>query len=535
MEALRYVVVLAALSLLLVGCADVRSEGVENKAQEERPNLVIILADDLGYSDVGAYGSEIETPHLDRLAENGLRFRQFYNAARCCPTRASLLTGLYPHQAGMGAMVSAVDEEPEPGPYQGFLNDQSVTLAEVLGEAGYRTYMSGKWHVGERPEHWPTKRGFDRYWGLISGASSYFEIITEQPRLRQIALDGKPWSPPDSGFYMTDATSDFAVDFLEAHAEEHEEKSFFLYLAYTAPHWPLHALPEDIAKYEGRYDAGWEALREERYRRMQAINLLGEQHVLSPRPATVPRWADADSTLEWARRMEVYAAMVDRMDQGIGRVLAQLEAMGADENTLVLFLSDNGASPEDITGRNLNNPDVPIGLRGSYVAYREPWANASNTPFRLYKSWTQEGGIATPLIAHWPQGIQTSGGFSDETGHVIDFMATALDLAGTAYPDSVDGRPITPLEGKSLAPIFQNGERDGHDVLYWEHIGNKAVRQGDWKLAYDARRSEQWGLYNLAEDPTELHDLSEAHPEKRQELMELYEAWAGRIGVAGEE
>ena len=525
MKALRLSAVLPLMALMLVGCG----------REEEPPNLVIILADDMGYSDVGAYGGEIETPALDRLAEGGLRFRQFYNAARCCPTRASLLTGLYPHQAGMGRMVSAVGQPIEAGPYQGFLADSSVTLAEALGQAGYRTYMSGKWHVGERPEHWPTKRGFDRYWGLISGASSYFEVIRDQPRHRQIALDGEPWSPPDSGFYMTTATTDWAVDFLQQHAEEAPDDPFFLYVAYTAPHWPLHALPEDIAKYEGRYDLGWDSLRAERYERMQAMGLLDERHVLSPRPATVPAWEDATDHDDWARRMEVYAAMIDRMDQGIGRVMDQLEAMGADENTLVLFLSDNGACAESIEGRNLHNPDVPIGQRGSYVAYKEPWANVGSTPFRLYKQWTHEGGIATPLIAHWPAGIEAPGRLTDATGHVIDFMATALDLAGTAYPDSSNGRPTPPLEGKSLAPVFQNEDREGHDALFWEHFDNRAVRQGDWKLAYDARRAQAWGLYNLAEDPTELNDLSEEHPEKRDELMALYEAWAERTGVYEEE
>ena len=264
------------------------------------------------------------------------------------------------------------------------------------------------------------------------------------------------------------------------------------------------------------------------------MGLLEERHVLSPRPATVPAWEDAENHADWARRMEVYAAMIDRMDQGIGRVMDQLEAMGASENTLVLFLSDNGACAESIEGRSLNNPDVPIGAPGSYVAYKEPWANVGSTPFRLYKQWTHEGGIATPLIAHWPAGIQDPGRLTDETGHVIDFMATALDLAGTAYPDSMDGRPIKPLEGKSLAPIFRSGSREGHDVLFWEHFGNRAVRQGDWKLAYDARRAEKWGLYNLAEDPTELHDLSEAYPEKREELLALYEAWAEEVGVRAE-
>ncbi|RMH61304.1 MAG: arylsulfatase [Bacteroidetes bacterium] len=510
-----------AVSLLLApGCTP----------SPERPNIVIILADDLGYSDIGAYGGEVRTPHLDALAQNGVRFTQFYNAARCCPTRASLLTGLYPHQAGMGGMVSSLGSEPEPGPYQGYLSDQSVTIAEVLKQAGYRTYMSGKWHVGEKPEHWPRRRGFDRYFGLISGASSYYEIITDQPRVRQMALDDAPWTPPAEGFYMTDAFTDYAVRFLDEHADEHAGEPFFLYLAYTAPHWPLHALPEDIARYQGRYDIGWDSLRAERHARMQAMGLLDARHALSPRPPSVPAWADATDRADWARRMEVYAAMIDRMDQGIGRVIEALEARGLRENTLVLFLSDNGGCAENIEGRNLHDPSVPIGARGSYVAYREPWANASNTPFRRYKQWTHEGGIATPLIAHWPAGLVDPGRIEPHVGHVIDLMATALDLAGVPYPDSLDGRAIRPLQGRSLLPVLRATPAENHEVLYWEHLGNRAVRQGPWKLVW-AREVGAWELYRLDEDPTELRDLAERYPEQVQALERLWLDWAEDVGV----
>ena len=497
----------------------------------ERPNVVIILVDDMGYSDIGAYGGEIATPNLDNLAENGLRFRHFYNAARCCPTRAALLTGQYPHLAGMGRMVSSLGSDPTLGPYQGFLNDQSVTLAELLGGAGYRTYMSGKWHVGEKPEHWPRQRGFDRYFGLISGASSYYEIIKDQPRVRRMALDDEAWEPPAEGFYMTDAFTERAVGFLRDHQADHAETPFFLYLAYTAPHWPLHALPEDIAKYQDRYAIGWDSLRAERHRRMLEMGVIDERYALSPRPASIPAWEDAEDKDDWALRMAVYAAMIDRVDQGIGAVLETLGAMDALDNTLVLFLSDNGGCAEGIEGRQLHNPEAEIGTRGSYVAYKEPWGNASNTPFRLYKQWTHEGGIATPLIAHWPRGIAQPGRFTDEVGHVIDVMSTISEIAGVAYPDSLDGRPVHPPQGKSLAPLFaQDQSLDEERTLFWEHIGNRAVRQGKWKLSYD-RRAEVWELYDLDADPTELHDLSADNPEQARQLEALWQAWAEDIGV----
>lgn len=497
----------------------------------ERPNVVIILVDDMGYSDIGAYGGEIATPNLDRLAENGLRFRHFYNTGRCCPTRASLLTGLYPHQAGMGRMVSSLGSDPTLGPYQGFLNDQSVTLAELLGGTGYRTYMSGKWHVGEKPEHWPRQRGFDRYFGLISGASSYYEVIKDQPRVRQMVLDDERWEPPAEGFYMTDAFTERAVEFLQDHQADYAETPFFLYLAYTAPHWPLHALPADIAKYQGRYAIGWDSLRAERYQRMRAMGVIDERFALTPRPPSIPAWKDADNKEDWALRMAVYAAMLDRVDQGIGDVLTTLEAMEAFDNTLVLFLSDNGGCAESIEGRQLHNPEAAIGARGSYVAYKEPWGNASNTPFRLYKQWVHEGGIATPLIAHWPQGIAQPGRILDDVGHVIDLMTTVGEVTEVTYPDSLEGRPLIPPQGKSMAPLFANTQPLAEDrTLYWEHIGNRAVRQGNWKLVWD-RRQEVWELYDLDADPTELNNLAAERPEEVQRLQALWDAWAEDVGV----
>jgi arylsulfatase len=513
-----------ALMLQLPSCADFKKPAIE------RPNIVVIMVDDMGYSDISSYGGEIETPNLDRLAENGLRFTAFYNAARCCPTRASLLTGLYPHQTGMGAMVSSVKSDPEPGPYQGFLNPRCVTIAEVLRSAGYRTYMSGKWHVGEKPEHWPRKRGFDRYFGLISGASSYYEIIKDQPRIRQMVLDDDPWKPPEEGFYMTDAFSDHAVRCIREHRESHPKDPFFLYLAYTAPHWPLHALPEDIAKYQSRYEDGWDALRAERHRRMLEMGIIDERYVLSPTPPSIPAWEDAEDKDDWQRRMAVYAAMIDRADQGIGQLVSTLEEMEALDNTLVLFLSDNGGCAESVEGRNLHTPGVPVGERGSYVAYKEPWANVSNTPFRLYKQWTHEGGIATPLIAHWPAGIIQPGRISDAVGHVIDIVPTILDVARVPYPDSFDGRSILQLAGQSLSPVFKGMKPMSREALYWEHIGSRAVRQGRWKLVMD-RRTKAWELYNLDADPTELNNLAEKHPERVRSLAASWERWAERVGL----
>ncbi len=483
------------------------------------PNIVVILADDLGYSDIGAYGGEIHTPNLDSLAYGGVRFRQFYNAGRCCPTRAALLTGRYPHAVGMGRMVSALNSSPESGPYQGYLSEQAETLAEMLRTAGYKTYMSGKWHVGEKPEHWPRQRGFDRYFGLISGASSYFEIIRDQPRVRQMALDDEPWMPPDSGFYMTDAFTDWAVAYLKGHQVG---SPFFLYLAYTAPHWPLHALPEDIAKYADRYDAGWDVLRDERYARQLALGLIDSSWVLSPRPPNLPAWDDEPDQANWARRMAVYAAMVDRMDQGIGRVVDILRSMNALDNTLIVFLSDNGGCAESVDGRNLHDPTTRVGDRGSYQAYGEAWANASNTPLRLYKQWVHEGGIATPFIVHWPHGIAGPGRITDSPGHVIDLMATIGDLAG-ANMETMDGQSLVPVLSDASAAIPDR-------TLYWEHIGNRAIRRGDWKLVSD-RRTGEWELFNLATDPTELHDLATRHPDMVHRLAEAWQTWADSIGV----
>lgn len=513
---------LLLFTYLLLAC---QSEKVQQPTPDPRPNILLIMADDMGYSDLGCYGSEISTPNLDGLATSGVAFRHFYNTARCCPTRASLLTGLYPHEAGMGAMVSSVNSDPKPGAYQGYLNDQCLTLAELLQPAGYATYMSGKWHVGEKPEYWPTKRGFDKYFGLISGGSSYYEIVTDQPRVRQMAYNDQPWTPPKEGFYMTDALSDSASSFLLQHLSQKSDQPFFMYLAYTAPHWPLHALPEDIARYQGRYDGGWETLQEERYLRMQKEGMIDTSFQLPPWEEDIPEWNQRDTSLHWERRMEVYAAMIDRMDQGLGRVFETLQSNDAWENTLVIFLSDNGGSPENITGRKLNDPDVEIGLPGSYAAYRKPWSIASNTPFRRYKRHVEEGGIASPLLLHWPKGIDATDERIDTYAHVVDIYPTITELAQANYPDSVRS-----LRGTNLLPIVKGEAELSSRPLFWEHIGHQAMRQGKWKIVSKAP-AYQWSLYDMQQDPTELNDVSAEFPKVLNQMSQTYEEWAEEVEV----
>ncbi|WP_222867766.1 arylsulfatase [Sphingobacterium phlebotomi] len=495
----------------------------------DRPNIILIMADDMGYADLGCYGSEIHTPNLDQLAGDGLQFRSFYNATRCCPSRAALLTGLYPHEAGMGKMVSNAGSTPKPGPYQGFLNEQSVTLAEVLKEAGYKTYMAGKWHVGERPEHWPRQRGFDHYFGLISGASSYFELV-EEPRKRQMVHEDELWFPPTENFYMTDAFTDTALSFLEKHNRKEQDKPFFLYLAYTAPHWPLHALEEDIERYDGMYDKGWEHIRRQRYERMQKLGIIDGRHKLSASPTEIPRWESLDNPVAWADRMEVYAAMVDRMDQGIGRIVATLKKQGKLNNTLIVFLSDNGASAENIDGRKLHDPCAKVGRPGSYLAYDEPWANVSNTPYRKYKSWTEEGGIITPFIVHWPDGTHKRQHHqTNAVGHITDIMPTCIDIAGANYPEKFKGHAIKNMRGVSLLPVFK-GDTGAERILYWEHFGKWAIRDGDWKLVGgDADGNVR--LFNMQDDPVEQHDLSQQEPAMVDKMKRAYDNWAMGVGV----
>lgn len=504
------------------------------------PNIVVILCDDMGYSDIGCYGGEIQTPALDRLAAKGLRFRQFYNTARCCPSRASLLTGLYPHQAGLGNMVSETDRRG----YEGYLTNRGVTTAEVLRERGYATRMVGKWHVTpmdrktNQPGHreaLPLQRGFDRFYGTVAGAGNYYYPNGLMRDNEVIEAED-----PDH-FYYTDAISDQAVTWIRECGAA--SKPLFMEVAYTAPHWPLHALEADIAKYADRYRAGWDALREERYARMNQLGVLAKPWRLSPRPDSVPAWKDAPDK-EWEiRRMAVYAAMIDRMDQGIGRIVSALETHGVFDNTLLLFLADNGGCNEgmDVKGgsgataveRGLargwamkggNDPSVMPGPKETFQSYGGAWALASNTPFRKYKKWTHEGGISTPLIACWPDRLRNTGGFNDCVGHIIDIAPTCIEAGGGVYPEEFQGHKVLPQEGKSLVPVFDSGVRKGHDQIGWEHVGNRALREGDWKLV--AEEDGPWELYDLSQDRTELDDLSSKDPKRAKKMMARWERWA---------
>jgi arylsulfatase A-like enzyme len=511
------------------------------------PNIVLILNDDMGFSDIGCYGGEVDTPNLDRLAKGGVRFSQFYNTARCSPSRASLLTGLHPHQTGIGVLTYNMGPEG----YAGDLNKRCVTIAEVLKGSGYRSYLSGKWHVANNlvkpTDSWPLQRGFDEFYGTIIGAGSFYDPNTLTRGNDNIEHEAK-----EPGFFYTDAISDNAVAFIKKHRREHAGKPFFQYVAYTAPHWPLHAHDEDIAKYKGKFDKGWDKLREERLRRLVQRGVLDKAWPLSERDPTQPAW-DLAQHKEWLLRcMEVYAAQIDRMDQGIGRILRTLEEQGELDNTLVIFLSDNGACAEDIpddltidelvnrlmiakektrTGEPVqfgNDPAVMPGPENTYQSYGRAWANLSNSPFRLYKHWIHEGGISTPLIVHWPQGIKDRNAVRHTPGYLPDIMATILEATGAKYPQSFNGNAVEPLEGHSLLPAF-NGAKADRPPMFWEHEGNAAVRIGKWKLV--RKYPDPWELYDMELDRTELNDVSAQHPDRVKDMLAQYQAWAQRCGV----
>lgn len=517
---------------------------------DARPNMVLILADDLGFSDIGCYGSEIETPNIDRLAYNGVRFTQMYNCARCCPSRASLLTGLYPHQAGIGHMTQGVKKRIPS--YQGYLRDDCVTIAEALKAGGYNTGMVGKWHVGgwydiQHPETWrpgtpgyptPTQRGFDKFYGILEGASSYYNPHTLMDDDNFIMVSA------DEEYYFTDAISEKAVEMIR---DFHQQGTpFFLYIAYTAPHWPLHALPEDIEKYRGKYLKGWDEVRNERYERLIEMGIIDRRWRLSPRNLDAPPWEKAKYKAWEDARMATYAAQIDRMDQGIGKIMAELGKLGLEKNTLVIFLSDNGGCAELLKENGWverfvlptrkgepvrvgNDPEIMPGPEDTYMSYGLNWANVSNTPFLLFKHWVHEGGISTPAVFYWPARVKEPGRLAHEPVHFIDVMATCLDAAGLSYPKEFNGRTITPLEGESLVPILHGENWKREKPLFWEHEGNRAVRWGEWKLVrlYPGR----WELYNIQEDRTELNDLAGRNPKKVKELEALYDEWADRCGV----
>lgn len=500
---------------------------------QERPNIILILADDMGFSDVGCYGGEIETPILDALAKNGIRYKQFYNAARCCPTRASLLTGLHPHQAGMGWMAAADLGTPA---YQGNLNNESVTIAEVLKESGYKTYMTGKWHLssdrktdGQVKDNWPTQRGFDRFFGIVPGAANYFTPFVYSNNERYKA-------PNDPNYYLTDAISDTSVRYMEEHLAKDNQQPFFMYVAYNAPHWPLHAPKEAIIKYKEFYKQGWDKLRKVRFEKQQNMGLFPAHTILSPRDNQVDAWESLSDKAkeEMADRMAIYAAQVDIMDQGIGRIVQSLRDNNQLENTIILFLSDNGACAEYISSGKSKATD---GTADTYESYRIAWANLSSTPFREYKHFTHEGGIATPLIVYWPKGINPAlkNSFAAGYGQLTDIMATCIEVADAKYPMTYKENIIKPLEGKSLVPHF-TGHDNNKGKMYWEHEANIALRDGKWKIVtktpedstFDSKKIE---LFDVDDDPTEQVNLALKYPSKVEQMYSDWLIWANRVEV----
>jgi len=532
--------------LVAIAFAEIISHLSAAESQVRRPNILLILADDLGFSDIGCYGAEIATPNLDQLASEGTRFTQFYNGARCCPTRASLLTGLYPHQAGVGGMAGGGRGGRG---YEGHLTDRCVTIPETLKSAGYNTYMVGKWHLGRNPN--PVERGFDEFYGMLGGFNTFWE---ERPHYSRLPEDHARREYAPGKFYSTDVFGDYALDFI-ADARK-DSKPWFMYLAFNAAHFPLHAPESEIAKYEKIYTQGWDKIREQRLEKQKQLGIVPKATELTPRgfiPANAynkrTEWADkynpewdslpADRRADLARRMAVYAAMIDRMDQNIGRVLADLRKNKELDNTLVIFLSDNGAcaewdpygfdgnsGPHNVlhTGDDLKK----IGAPESYVSYGSGWANAGNTPWRLYKHYDYEGGISAPCIVRWPAAIKHPGGMNNTVSDIIDFMPTFLELAGAQYPKTVADKPILPMEGRSLIPVLE--EKPVADrPIFFEHEGNRAMRDGQWKLV--ALGSGPWELYDFTHDRSELHDVAAKHPDIVARMSKAWNEWAARCMV----
>lgn len=459
---------------------------------DERPNIIIMMLDDLGYSDIGCYGGEIKTPHIDKLAADGLRFRNFYNTAKCHSSRVSLLTGLYSDQAGDHKM------------------ERGVTIPEVLKSSGYTTSMVGKWHLAGEP----TERGFSKYFGHLSGATNFFKGDGT------FRLNGEKWAEFDKDFYTTDANIKFAKQFLTESINESPEKPFFLYIAHNAPHFPLHVRKEDFDKYKGVYEKGWDKIRASRLAKQLEINLIPQHWKPAPRPQLVPAWDSlTDKEKLWdVRRMMAYAGMVDRVDQTTGDLINFLKEKKIYDNTIIMICADNGACPFDRTKRGEKDPWDP----DSYWCYDTGWSHVGNTPFRLHKQNQHAGGISSPLIVSWPDKInaKTKGSITTQRAHLIDFMATCVDLGKATYPETIHNRKVLPYEGISLAPIFLGKQRKPHDDLFFRFSSNRAIIQGDWKLV--THRASTWELYNIAKDGTEMNDLTTQHPEKVKQLSELW-------------
>ena len=557
------------LSFLLVINHSSIAKADQPKLAGARPNIIVILADDVGYSDIGCYGSEIETPNLDALAKTGIRFTQFYNTARCCPTRAALLTGLYAHQAGIGHMVDGAGPKLGVPAYAGELSHHAVTIAEVLKPSGYSSYVSGKWHVTGKTapanlsakRNWPLQRGFDRFYGTIHGAGSFFDPNTLTRDNQSIS----PFADSDyqpTEYYYTDAIGDHASKFITDHAKRKPDNPFFLYVAFTAAHWPMHAKEADIAKYKGRYDHGYDAIRAARLKKMEQLGLLDSRWQISRQAGD---W-DQVKNKEWETRcMEVFAAMLDSMDQSIGRLVNTLKQNDQYENTLILYLQDNGGCAEAL-GRNGNfqpkadGPTLPRmandalqpsmipkqtrdgfpvrqgtgvmpGAADTYISYGQGWANVSNTPFREYKHWQHEGGISSPLIAHWPKGIsqERQGNLESRPSHLIDVMATCVDVTGATYPTDFESNTIEPMQGLSFASTFTNQDSLRSHPIFWEHEGNRAVRVGNWKLV--SKHPGDWELYEVVSDRTEMTNIASEQPHRVAEMSSLWNEWAQRVGV----
>jgi len=548
----------------------------QNKS--ERPNILLIMADDLGYSDLGCYGGEIQTPNLDGLAEDGIRFTQMYNSARSCPSRASLLTGVYPHQSGIGSFVGNRPDAPRG--YRGSLHSNVVTVAEVLKQAGYRTFMSGKWHVNDPV---PTEQGFEEFYGFTHG----YAVDCWNPRMMIRLPEGRPDHNYEEGeFFATHALTDYALKFIQQSKKQTPGKPWFTYVAYQAPHFPVQAPQKDIEKYKDTYKPGWDALRKARLERMKKMGLVEEDTELSPRSSvpipdmardhgvpgdlkTNPPWKDIpdDRQADLARRMAVYAGMVDNMDQNIGRLTGYLKESGQIDNTLIIFVSDNGACAEwgpygfdlpaermrtDTRGKGIGGgtPGLPsilhegetleqLGGPGTGPAFGSGWANLCNTPWSEYKQYTHEGGVSTPMIVHWPQKIPTGerGRFEDQLGFIFDIPATCIDVAQAEYPLQYEGHTIIPMEGRSLMPVLEGGSLAERAYVY-EHYGNSGIRKGKWKLVgkdiLDKNglvEDPQWELYNIEADRTEIHDLSEKYPQKVEALEKMFIKEAYRVDI----
>jgi len=496
--------------------------------KDQRPNIVLVLVDDLGFSDVGPFGAtEIETPNLDKLAAQGLRLKEFYNNSICAPTRASLLTGQYQHKAGVGYF----DVNLGLPAYQGFLNKESLTLAEVLRNGGYSTLMAGKWHVGGDKDKWPNQRGFDKFFGFIAGASNYYEVAPKERSQVPLVKNNEPYYL-EKGKYLTEEITNNALEFLTE--QDKEKKPFFLYLAYNAPHWPLQALPADIAKYKGKYKMGWDSLRVQRYQNAIKKGLIDPNQKITAHDTQLKPWNKLtyDEQQYWQTRQEVYAAMIDHVDQGVGRLLAKLKELKKDDNTLIIFISDNGAQGGNSLRLYTQRNTGPVGSAGSYETQNSNWSQTGNSPLRNYKDSPYEGGISAPFIAWYPKKIKANT-IARGTAHLIDLAPTFYQLAGVQYPTQFNGVKTNALAGKSLVPLLtgQTDKVDRGEPLFWERSGKQAVRDGKWKLILPAGVNPEYELYNIDTDRGENDNVASEHKDIVDKLKAEYTAWAQKNDV----